>query len=63
MSWNYGLAWLAAVWGLIVGALALLATIQEFGFRRAAVIGGWFGLACLGIVALGALVLFSFGVL
>lgn len=63
MSWNYGLVWLVVIWGVIVGVLALLAFVQERGLRRTAVVGGWFGLACLGVVACAALVLLSVGVL
>lgn len=63
MRWNYGLFWLAAIWGAAVGVLALIAFIQERGIRRVAVVGGWFGLACLCVVAVAALALFSVGVL
>lgn len=63
MNWNFGLFWLVVIWGVIVGALTLLAFIQERGIRRTAVVGGWFGLACLGVVAFGALALLAFGVL
>lgn len=60
---SYGLFWLVVVWGSIVGALTLLAFIQERWIRRAAVVGGWFGVACLAAVAIGALALISVGLL
>lgn len=63
MHWNFGLFWLAVIWGVIVGALTLLAFVQERGIRRVAIVGGWCGVACLGVVALGALALIAIGVL
>lgn len=63
MSWNYGLVWLALIWGAIVVVLTIIAFAQERGIRRVAVIGGWFGIWCLTVVALGALALLAVGVL
>lgn len=60
---SYGLFWLVVVWGSIVGALTLLAFVQERGIRRVAIVGGWFGVACLAAVAIGVLALISVGLL
>jgi hypothetical protein len=60
---NYGLFWLAVIWGSLVGALALAAFIQERPARRIAVISGWFGVACLCAVAIGSLTLLAVGVM
>lgn len=60
---NYWFFWLVVMWGSIVGVLTILAFVQERGIRRVAIVGGWCGIACLGVVALGALALIAIGVL